>query len=61
MSLANRNILSLGYSPQPLAPDPQHPTQWRRILAPALPATAIFHGQFGFLLAAGIALERLVA
>ncbi|MDO8716853.1 MAG: 1,4-dihydroxy-2-naphthoate octaprenyltransferase [Dehalococcoidales bacterium] len=33
----------------------------RAQLAPALPATAIFHGQFGFLLAAGIALGRLVS
>lgn len=35
--------------------------QERAQLAPALPATAIFHGQFGFLLAAGIALGRLLA
>lgn len=35
--------------------------QERAQLAPALPATAIFHGQFGFLLAAGIVLERLLS
>lgn len=33
----------------------------RAQLAPALPATARFHGQFGFLLAAGVVLQRLLS